>query len=437
MARESFATVARRRLLGVAYLVVLAGLVTLSIAVYNKAFTSVVTVRLQTDHTGNQLLVGSDVKERGLIVGSVKKVHAQADGATVTLALSPDKVKCIPSNVTAQILPKTLFGEQYVALVPPTDEFPCGDASHLRGGDVIAQDRSRVALETEKVLGDLQPLLKAVQPGELNATLTALATALQGNGQKLGDTLATMDDYLKQFNPNVDDLVTDVTKLGTLSDQLSSAVPDLAQTFDNLQAGARTVIDRQAALDQILTQADKTANVVNGFLSDNAERLITVVSTTDSIYRLLAEYTPEYGCMIHGLAKYFDRANLGIVHHQIQLSAQVYLAGKNDGAYKPGNQPIYVTGIGPVCFGIPNPPVPFITPGPYRCVYDGAYLTADNCAARNKVSGRDQQMIGSSDENGAVNTLLAPSFDTTPDKVPGVATLLIAPALRGQVVTVK
>ena len=60
MAKESFATIAKRRLLGLTYLVVLAGLVALSIAAYNKAFTSTVTVKLQTDHTGNQLLDGSD-----------------------------------------------------------------------------------------------------------------------------------------------------------------------------------------------------------------------------------------------------------------------------------------------------------------------------------------------------------------------------------------
>jgi hypothetical protein len=280
-------------------------------------------------------------------------------------------------------------------------------------------------------------LLKAVEPADLNATLTALATALRGNGEKLGQTLETMDGYLRQFNPHVDQLVSDLGKLGTLSDQLSSAVPDLAQTFDNLQSGARTVIDRQAALDQILSQADSTSNLLNSFLQENASRLITIVSTTDSIYRLLAEYTPEYGCMLSGLAKYFDRANLGIQHHQIQLSAQVFLAGTNDGAYHPGNEPFNVTGVGPVCFGIPNPPVPFVVPAQYRCINDGAFLTADNCAAQNKVSARDQQMVGSAAENAAVDTLLAPSFGTTPQQVPGVATLLVGPALRGQVVTVK
>src|SRR5919198_3708356 len=116
MAAESFAAVAKRRLLGVVLIVVIAGLVTLSVAIYNKAFTDTVMVTLRTDHTGNELLIDSDVKERGVIVGSVKSVSANADGATVKLALEPGRVDEIPSTVKARILPKTLFGEQYVSL---------------------------------------------------------------------------------------------------------------------------------------------------------------------------------------------------------------------------------------------------------------------------------------------------------------------------------
>ena len=43
MARESLPSIARRRLLGVAILVVIVALIALSIAVYNKAFTDFVT----------------------------------------------------------------------------------------------------------------------------------------------------------------------------------------------------------------------------------------------------------------------------------------------------------------------------------------------------------------------------------------------------------
>src|SRR3954454_16381016 len=109
MAEEALGTVVKRRLLGVLFLVVVISLIGLSIAIYNKAFTDTVEVTLRADHTGNQLIIDSDVKERGIIVGSVKKVNSKGDGVIDTLSLDPSRVNDIPSNVKAQILPKTLF----------------------------------------------------------------------------------------------------------------------------------------------------------------------------------------------------------------------------------------------------------------------------------------------------------------------------------------
>jgi virulence factor Mce-like protein len=434
MARESFATIAKRRLLGLAYLVVLAGLVMLSIAFYNKDFTATDVLKLRTDHTGNQLLPGSDVKARGVIVGSVKSVKSTGDGATLTLDISPSRRKLIPADVKAQILPKTLFGEQYVSLIIPDGD----EAGPIAAGATISQDRSTTALETERVLGDLLPLLQAVRPADLNATLTAMATALHGQGAQLGQTLATMDTYLRQFNPQVDTLVDDVKKLGDLSEQLNIAAPDLLQTLTNFQTGARTVLEKQAALSAILNQGDSTARLLNSFFSENADRLITVVSTTDSIYRLLDEYTPEYSCMIHGLANYYDRANKGIQNNQIQLNAQLYVATAATGPYVPGQQPRYLTGVGPQCYGLPHPAVPFVVPAKYRCLNDGVPVTADpSCAAQVKATAENQAGVQSQLENAEVNAILAPALGMTPNQVPGVARLLLAPSLRGQVVTVK
>ena len=438
MAQESFATMARRRLLGLGYIVVIFALIWLSIAVYNKSFSNFVTVTLHTDHTGNQLLIDSDVKERGIIVGSVHKVKSEGDGAVITLRLDPGRVKDIPSNVSAQILPKTLFGEEYVSLT-----YPDNPAQPIKSGDVIAQDRSAVALESEKVIGDLLPLIQAVKPAELNATLTAMADALRGRGTELGQTLVAFDNYLKQLNADASpgttyttQLVTDLDKLGKVSANLSADAPDLFATLDNLQTNAKTLINKQAAFSTLLTTADSTSNIIASFLGDNEQRLITVVDTSQSIDSLLAEYSPEYTCMLTALTQLGDRAEKGIRQNQIQLSAQLFFAPPNFGAYKPGDQPKYITGVGPNCFGMPNPQVPFKVPSAFRCLNDGAALTPDKCSGAH-TSGYDQQAIGSPVENALVDSIVAGTMHTTPNNVPKMAPLLVAPALRGSEVTIK
>ena len=91
MAKEIVRRSSGAALLGVVYLVVIVGLVWLSIAFYQKEFTPVVLVTLQTDHTGNELQDASDVKLRGIIVGSVRGVsRLRADGGCVN-----EQVTCV------------------------------------------------------------------------------------------------------------------------------------------------------------------------------------------------------------------------------------------------------------------------------------------------------------------------------------------------------
>jgi virulence factor Mce-like protein len=433
MPKESVGAVVKRRLLGVVFIALVVGLVSLSIAIYNKAFTDTVEVTLKADHTGNQLMLDSDVKERGIIVGSVTAVRANGADAIVTLALEPGRVKDIPKNVTAQILPKTLFGEQYIALSIPSDP-----AAPIAQGDIIPQDRSEGALEAQDVLGDFLPLLTAVQPAELNDTLTALATALQNRGPKLGQTLVNFDKYLKIINPHTTKLIGDLKKLGQVALEYNGLAPDLLASLQNLQTSARTIVERRAAFDSLLTTGSNASLLIRDFLSENRTRLIEVTGQSDKTYALLARYSPGYACLFKGINKLVPLANQAIYDHAIHLSATLDTA--NMGPYKPGEQPRLVTGLGPNCFGLPDNPPPIGNgncqiPAKYRCVNDGTPLTTDPCAKR--ASGASNRSLNSTAENLLVNTLIAGDLHTTPDKVPGGATLLAAPLLRGQEVQVK
>ena len=434
MPRERLATKLRRRGLGLLFLGVVAGFVAVSILQYNQAFTTVVMVTLKTDHTGNQLLPQSDVKVRGIIVGQVRGISADGDGATVKLALEPDKVDLIPDNVSAQLLPKTLFGERYVALEIPDQKGPA-----IKGGDVIAQDRSSAAIETQQVLSDLMPVLEALQPAEVNSTLNAISTALSGRGTELGQNISLLNRYLTGLNPHTSDLVTDLVNLGKVSQEYNGVAPDLLSTLSNLKTTSATVVSKAVQLDQLLSTGTSTSNVLNSFLSGNVSRIIQVSSTSATNLKLLAEYTPEYECMLAGLAK--SETNFENVFRDGRLHITLEVV-KSRGKYVQGDQPKILTGIGPQCYGLPNPAQPFQPPSNLN---DGAALVggassgamADVLRASYSKQGLDQQGVGTPAETSMIDTLIAGSLHTPPDKVPGIASVLAAPMLRGSVVTLK
>ena len=237
------------RVYGVVFLLVIALLVGLTVAIYNKVFINVVHVTLQTDRVGNQLAPPADVKLRGLIVGEVRSVSSDGAKATVDLALAPSTVGLIPRNVSARLLPKTLFGEKFVDLVIPAKPSPL----RLSEGDVIPQDRSSTAIELETVLDNILPLLRTIKPDKLNATLDALATALEGRGDELGKNLALVNQYFSQLNPQLPTIEKDIRGLADVSQIYADAAPDLVRTLRNFSVTTETIAEKQQAYAGFLT----------------------------------------------------------------------------------------------------------------------------------------------------------------------------------------
>ncbi|MGN6130105.1 MAG: MlaD family protein, partial [Nocardioidaceae bacterium] len=147
-------TAIQHRVLGVAFLALLALFGGLTYAIFNKTFATYDHVTLEASKTGLQLPSRADVKIRGVLVGEVLASKVTPDGVRMDLGIDPGKLAEIPANVTARILPKTLFGEKYVALQVPAHP----SSRSISAGAVITE--SHVAIEVEKVLSDFYPLLR-------------------------------------------------------------------------------------------------------------------------------------------------------------------------------------------------------------------------------------------------------------------------------------
>ena len=109
------------KVLGAAFLAMLIFFLWITYAFFTKAFVNYDTVTLKTDTTGVNLPLNADIKLRGVIVGEVRKVESDGDGVKLQLGMNPKLIKDVPKDVTAQLIPKTLFGEKYIALIPPTE----------------------------------------------------------------------------------------------------------------------------------------------------------------------------------------------------------------------------------------------------------------------------------------------------------------------------
>ena len=337
----------RRRVAGILFLVVIALLVQTTVWLYQKRFTPVVKVALQTDHVGNQLSTHADVKIRGILVGEVRKVRSTGDGATLDLALQPGKVHLIPRNVEAQLLPKTLFGEKEVVLVLP----PQPSSEHVRSGDVISQDRSSTALETQTALTNTLPLLKTLQPEQLSLVLNSLSTALRDRGDRLGASLANQASYLRRLNPSVPTMGEDLQGLADLADNLATASPDLLKSLDNFAFSSRSVVVERAALETFLQRTSDFASTSRTFVAQNERQLTALAKDSVPSLQLYARYSNIYPCMLRTIAfqeiegeRVFGGAQPGL-HITIEVT-------EDHGGYATGDEPRYKENRNFGCFGL-------------------------------------------------------------------------------------
>ncbi|KAA9152312.1 MCE family protein [Amycolatopsis acidicola] len=427
----------RYRLLGLALLVVVALFVAATIAVYRKAFTPSAEVTLRTDHVGSQLAPGADVKVRGLIVGRVSSIGSSGDGAVLTLELDPAQVGLLPANVTARLLPKTLFGERYVDLELPADPAPAA----LGDGATIDEDRSSSAIEVQQVLADLMPVLQAVQPDKLAGTLSSINTALSGRGEQLGRTLVQLNDYLKQVNPSLPDLSADFAGLAQVSDTYTDAAPQLLSALSDLTTTSRTITEQAGNLRQLYANVTGASADLRDFLRANENNLIDLVSSAGPALDVLARYAPEYPCMLKQLADQIpatDRAyGKGTAHTNSAQITLLITAGR--GKYRPGvDTPSYEDDRGPRCYQELQPGQranQYPADGPLQ---DGStHPPARNGAGYVTLSNQPRSTANSDAERDLVATLVAPDLGVAPEDVPGWASVLLAPLFRGAEVTVK
>jgi phospholipid/cholesterol/gamma-HCH transport system substrate-binding protein len=426
-----------RPALGAGFLVLLVFFGWLTYAFFTKAFTATADVTLETPQAGLQLDKQADVKLRGLIVGEVRGIESDGRSARVELALRPESLDAIPANVSARIVPKTLFGEKYVDLVVPARPA----ARSLAAGDVIQRDRTAGAVELETVLDDVYPLLRTIEPAKLNATLSALATALEGRGSDVGANLERLNAYLAELNPHLPELKHDVSALADVADVYDDASPDLVRLLANATRTGNTVVVKQRVLEDFLTDLAGTSTTARDFLADNQQDLIRVGEVSRPALDMLSTYSPEYSCLLEGMAEWiprFEDAFGGGDHFDgsaRSLHITLELVNQQN-AYTADDRPAFASDRGPGCRTLPDPPYDQSNPVPRSGVEDGAG-EGPGPGSRAPVFDVTSGYAGTAGEQRLVDALVAPMLRTSPDEVPDIVTLLVGPMARGTQVNLR
>jgi phospholipid/cholesterol/gamma-HCH transport system substrate-binding protein len=422
--------------LGILFICLLLVGVWLVYGVFTQKFTHFDEVTLDAPTIGLQMPDRADVKIRGVIVGEVQGFSATDQGARVQLGIFPSQMHTIPSNVTGAIVPKTLFGEKYVSLVIPNDQ-PA--STPLKPGATIPH--TAVPVEVQKVLADLYPLLRTVQPADINMTLNAISTALEGRGEALGRDLVTVDHYLKRVNPQIPQIVDDLRLTTQVSNTYADVTPEIAQILRNTIKTTGTLEDRHQQLQTLFTDVSSFSDTAHDFLKANGDNIIRLGQVSRPQAAMLARYAPEYPCLLGGLVNAGKReaqAFRGFTLHIVLETLPHQPRG-----YTTADSPVYADDRGPNCLHLPNPPWSQSDPVRHQPNFkDGINAPTGKGTDRvappyGRTFTRGTGYAGSPAESGLLKSLLGPSLGESPQDVPDLGVLLVGPMARGAEVSLR
>jgi phospholipid/cholesterol/gamma-HCH transport system substrate-binding protein len=446
----------RDMVLGLLTLALLAGGLAVAYLSYSRALIPHRDVTLSTDVVGNSLQVGSDVKLNGVPVGAVAKISATDEGADLRLALDPATLDKVPDNVVARLLPKTMFGERYVALVVPAQP----SSTNLQAGDVIHQDASAEAAELQQVLDALLPVLKAIQPEKLSAMLSEFSDMLRGQGKELGDTMVEWSRYVQKLNPKVPQMADDLASLARVADEWNVAAPDLVDALSTMTTSTKTLVDEQVQLRDVYASVISSADTSRGWVSDNHDTIVVLSKESKAALQATEPYASQFPCLFRAVAKMGPRMDRALgegtdepgMHGILTVmpAREKYLVGKDDVHFTKGDPP---------------PRCPYVTG---EVGTEAAKQSADTSAAQMESwpqvpvatddSTDDPAQIGpppgaqaesyllalaglgdanSPAENQLIAELVAPTQGMAPSEYPRWNSLLLGPTLRNTEVVLK
>jgi phospholipid/cholesterol/gamma-HCH transport system substrate-binding protein len=322
-------------------------------ALFAGTLTKSVAVTLTSDRAGLVMESGAKVKLRGVPVGRVAGVEPGSNPVRLKLELFPDQIDHIPANAQAQIRATTIFGAKYVDLIYPDRP----SAQHISAGAVL-QSRN-VSTEVNTVFQNLVDVLDKIEPPKLNAVLSAMAAAVRGRGDRIGEATTAANHVLGEINPRMATVQQDWRSLKGATDAYSAAAHNILATIDAFSTTSATITDHAADLDALLLNTIGVSQAGIDLLAPSQSNLIRAVNVLQPTTDLLMKYNPEYTCLLTGAKLWLDQGGYDVTggNGRTVILDDALLFGDDSYRY-PDNLPIVAAKGGPdgkpSCGGLPD-----------------------------------------------------------------------------------
>jgi len=247
---------------------------------------------------------GDEVRVAGVKVGDITAITPDGDRVNMTLQVNRDVP--IPADAKAVIVAANLISARYVELTPAyrsTDPDTSGPT--MANGAVIPIDRTAVPVEWDQVKAQLMRLATELGPHSkvsnpaIARFINSAAGALDGNGDKLRQTLAQLSSVgrvLAQGSGNIAGTIKNLrTLVGALRD-ISTQIVEFQGRFATLTS---VLSDNRSDLDTALKTLSSAIGDVHGFLVDTRDKTSEQVQRLADVTSNLVDHRKDLEQLLH------------------------------------------------------------------------------------------------------------------------------------------
>ena len=225
----------------------------------------------------SQLKSGDSVRAAGIRVGTVSSVSLQPDN-TVLVEFDADRDVVLTTGTKAAVRFLNLVGDRFLELV-----IGPGSTKILPARSRIPVDQTSPALDLDLLLGGLKPVIRGLNPRDVNALAAALLKVFQGQGQTLQSLLSKTSSFTNDVANKNEAVEKLIDNLNLVVETLAKEGNQFSGTIDRLQRLVSELAnDRDPIGDAIQALDNGTASVADLLGATRAP----LAGTVDELNRL-------------------------------------------------------------------------------------------------------------------------------------------------------
>jgi phospholipid/cholesterol/gamma-HCH transport system substrate-binding protein len=249
--------------------------------------------------TATAIYPGDDVRVAGVKVGRIAAI--QPEGTQAKMTLHVDRDVAIPVDAKAVIVAQNLVAARYVELAPAYRS----RGPRMSDGAVIPVERTAIPVEWDEVKAQLMRLATDLGPNSQVSTpsvarfLNSTADALEGNGDKLRQTLGQLSGVARILASGSGDIVDVIKNLQIFVTALRDSNTEIVQFQDRFATLTSVLNESRSTLDAALSNLSVAVGDVQRFIAQTRDKASEQVTRLADVTQILVDHHIDIENILH------------------------------------------------------------------------------------------------------------------------------------------